>query len=96
MFYFSITIFFPFIFQDTESDRYHSFFLKQRIGIVIFYCCLPLIKFLVPEIKATIMQNLDVYTEFTKFTTQKDKILIYLSYIFFNFRLILDRKICSQ
>lgn len=58
------------------------FFLKQRIGIVIFYCCLPLIKFLVPEI--------------TKFTTQKDKILIYLSYIFFNFRLILDGKICNQ
>lgn len=71
-------------------------FLKQRISIVIFYCCLPLIKFLVPEIKATIMQNLDVYTEFTKFTMQKDKILIYLSYIFFNFRLILDGKICSQ
>lgn len=42
------------------------------------------------------MQNLNVYTEFTKFTMQKDKILIYLSYIFFNFRLILDGKICSQ
>lgn len=42
------------------------------------------------------MQNLDVYTEFTKFTMQKDKIFIYLSYIFFNFRLILDGKICSQ